>query len=87
MNQDDLESRVLNLEKQVQALHRMNLKLMNREVTIRGLIHTLLNHMTPDQRKALGQTYGPYLTELLQQIPPDLQDREILIEFDEMLSR
>jgi len=43
--------------------------------------------MSDEQRTTLGRTYGMYLTSILEQVPPDIQNREILQEFDDVLSQ
>lgn len=86
MTTNDLEARLSKLEKEVRHLASWNLKLMNRELVLRGMMHSILCHLPEDQRNALHQTYGQYLTSILEQVPPDLQDREILEEFEEILS-
>ncbi|PPI86190.1 hypothetical protein KEHDKFFH_02400 [Marinobacter maroccanus] len=86
MNTGDLEARVLKLEKELASLSHLNLQLVNREVVLRGMMHSLLNHLPDDQKQALHRTYGQYLTLILEQIPPDVQDREILEEFEDILS-
>jgi hypothetical protein len=87
MNTNELEARVSKLEKSVLDLHSTNLKLVNQELVLRGMMHTLLCHMSDEQRTTLGRTYGMYLTSILEQVPPDIQNREILQEFDDVLSQ
>lgn len=85
MTTDDLEKRVVDLEKAAHHLHNTNLKLINRELVLRGMMYTLLEHLPDDQRKAMAHTYDKYLTSILELVPPRMQDREILQEIEEML--
>lgn len=86
MNTNDLQTRVAKLEKSVLELRNINVRLMNQEAVMRCMMHTLLAQMPDDKRREMAAAYGMLLTSAIEQIPPRLQDREILQEFDEILS-
>lgn len=86
MNSNELEARVSKLENKLLEIQRINVNLMNQETVLRCMMHTLLAHMSDDHRKTMAGAYGMYLTSALEQLPPHLQNREVLQEFDEILS-
>lgn len=86
MNTNELEARVSKLENKLVETQRVNVNLVNQETVLRCMMHTLLAHMSDDHRRSMAGAYGMFLTSALEQLPPHLQNREVLQEFDEILS-